>query len=105
MHLLWRKLNGKDSIAPNADRVETIFCCPVADPAGGGSIGAMAPPGPDEPPKTVLKLTILDTYLKNFQPRFTQHDYFKNPKLHILHNYHKKMSTQPGDHFAGACML
>ena len=65
----------------------------------------MAPIGPDQPPKIVLKMTILDTYLENVQPHFAWHEFFKYSKLHILHNYHTKMSTQRGDHVAGACIL
>ena len=48
-----------------------------------GSIGAM-PPGPDQPPKIVLKMTILDTFLKKYL------------RLHILHNYHKNVYSMWG---------
>ena len=30
-----------------------LLACPVADP--GGAIGAMAPPGPDQPPEIVSR--------------------------------------------------
>ena len=50
-------------------------CHAVADPGGHRDHG---PPGPDQLPKIILKMTILDTYLKNFQPRFTRHEFFLN---------------------------
>ena len=47
-------------------------------------------------------MSILDTYLKNFQPCFTQHEFFKYPKLHILHNYHEKYPLNVGTILQGS---
>ena len=82
-----------------------LYCYPHYCPAAvedPGEHRGHGTPGPDQPPKIVLKMTILHTFLKNVQPHFAWDEkYLKYLKLHILHNYHKKCPLNVGTMLQG----